>query len=129
MEDDKLKNLFAGFDPELSDDAHFMSQVVRSLQAVEFAKQQCARVQRVNRISVAVASIVGFLCGMAFTLSYPYLLSLLDGFRDMGRDVAWMISEYGDLMVWIICSVFTCVLTYVGYDLSQLVLSMQLSQE
>ena len=106
-----------------------MSQVARSLQAVEFAKQQCAQVQRINRISVAVASIVGFLCGMAFTLSYPYLLSLLDGFRDMGRDVAWMISEYGSLMVWVMCSVATCIITYVGYDISQFALTVQQYQD
>ena len=123
MEDDKLKDLFAGFNPPMDDDRHFMSQIERSLQAVEMAKNQCAEIKRRNSKAVIVASFVGFVCGVVFTLCYPYMLSVLQGLNDMGAEVAWAISNYGNLMVWIMCSIATCALTFVGYDISLAALS------
>lgn len=118
MEDDKLKNLFTGFNPQLSDDNLFMSQLERSLQAVEFAKNHCAEVKRQNRLAIIISAIVGFICGVTFTLCYPYLLNMLEGIKAVSTDVAWMINQYGSLMVWTVCSIATCLLTFVGYDIS-----------
>ena len=125
MEDDKLKDLFAGFNPPMGDNNQFMSKLERNLQAVEFAKTHCAEARRKNRVAVVVASFVGFVCGVVFTLCYPYLLGLIDGFKDVSSDVAWAVDKYGDVMVWAVCSIATCVLTYASYDISQIALTLR----
>ena len=125
MEDYQLKDLFAGFNPPMGDDNQFMSKLERNLQAVEFAKTHCAEARRKNRVAVIVASIVGFVCGVVFTLCYPYLLGLIDGFKDVSSDVAWAVDKYGDVMVWAVCSIATCVLTYASYDISQIALTLR----
>lgn len=125
MKEDQLKDLFAGFNPPMGDDNQFMSELERNLQAVEFAKIHCAEARRKNRVAVIVASIVGFVCGVVFTLCYPYLLGLIDGFKDVSSDVAWAVDKYGDVMVWAVCSIATCVLTYASYDISQIALTLR----
>ena len=125
MEDDQLKDLFAGCNPPKGDDNQFMSKLERNLLAVEFAKTHCAEARRKNRVAVIVASIVGFVCGVVFTLCYPYLLGLIDGFKDVSSDVAWAVDKYGDVMVWAVCSIATCVLTYASYDISQIALTLR----
>ncbi len=125
MKEDQLKDLFAGFNPPMGDDNQFMSKLERNLQAVEFAKIHCAEARRKNRVAVIVASIVGFVCGVVFTLCYPYLLGLIDGFKDVSSDVAWAVDKYGDVMVWAVCSIATCVLTYASYDISQIALTLR----
>lgn len=125
MKDDQLKDLFAGFNPPMGDDNQFMSKLERNLQAVEYAKMHCAQTRRKNRVAVVVASFVGFVCGVVFTLCYPYLLSLVDGFKDVSLDVAWAVDKYGDVMVWAVCSIATCVLTYASYDISQIALTLR----
>lgn len=125
MEDDQLKDLFAGFNPPMGDNNQFMSKLERNLLAVEFAKTHCAEARRKNRVAVIVASIVGFVCGVVFTLCYPYLLGLIDGFKDVSSDVAWAVDKYGDVMVWAVCSIATCVLTYASYDISQIALTLR----
>lgn len=125
MEDDQLKDLFAGFNPPMGDDNQFMSKLERNLQAVEYAKMYCAQTRRKNRVAVVVASFVGFVCGVVFTLCYPYFLSLVDGFKDVSLDVAWAVDKYGDVMVWAVCSIATCVLTYASYDISQIALTLR----
>ena len=125
MEDDQLKDLFAGFNPPMGDDNQFMSKLKRNMQAVEFAKTHCAEARRKNCLAVVVASIVGFVCGVVFTLCYPYLLGLIDGFKDVSSDVAWAVDKYGDVMVWAVCSIATCVLTYASYDISQIALTLR----
>lgn len=125
MEDNQLKDLFAGFNPPMGDDNQFMSKLERNLQAVEFAKTHCAEARRKNRVAVIVASIVGFVCGVVCTLCYPYLLGLIDGFKDVSSDVAWAVDKYGDVMVWAVCSIATCVLTYASYDISQIALTLR----
>lgn len=125
MEDDQLKDLFAGFNPPMGDNNQFMSKLERNLQAVEFAKTHCAEARRKNRVAVVVASFVGFVCGVVFTLCYPYLLGLIDEFKDVSPDVAWAVDKYGDVMVWAVCSIATCVLTYASYDISQIALTLR----
>ncbi len=40
MEEDKLKDIFKDFNPDLSSDSDFMSRLERSMKAVEIVKHQ-----------------------------------------------------------------------------------------
>lgn len=73
MDDDKLKELFSGFEPELSPDSQFMSRLQRRMEAVELVKTHSAALRRRNKIAVVVAAVSGFVTGVVMTLLYPLI--------------------------------------------------------
>lgn len=81
MEDDKLKALFADFQPELSSDSLFMNRLERNMESVEIVKRRMEEMRTRNRRAVAVAAIVGFVVGFLFSLTLPYLSGLVAGWQ------------------------------------------------
>ncbi|MDE5814142.1 MAG: hypothetical protein K2H72_07645 [Muribaculaceae bacterium] len=89
MEEDKLKDLFKSYDPELSSSRDFIERLERNLNVVELIHRDNAAVLKRNRIAVAIASVAGFITGVVFSLLLPYievfvnflLSSLLSAFR------------------------------------------------
>lgn len=81
MEDDKLKALFADFQPELSSDSLFMNRLERNMESVEIVKRRMEEMRARNRRAVAVAAIVGFVVGFLFSLTLPYLSDLVAGWQ------------------------------------------------
>lgn len=77
MEEDKLKSLFADFQPELSSDRQFMSCLERNMESVEIVKRRMAEMRARNRRAIAVAAVVGFVVGFLFSLALPYLSGLV----------------------------------------------------
>lgn len=77
MEEDKIKELFSGYDPDISSGIAFMERLERNLNAVELIHQENSEVLKRNRIAVAMASMAGFLTGVIFTLLFPYIDSLV----------------------------------------------------
>lgn len=90
MEDDKLKSMLTNFEPELSSDFQFMSKLERSLNSVEILKQHAAEVRSRNKKAVVLAAVLGFIVGMLFSLSLPYLSSAV---------AEWQLSLPGDSML------------------------------
>lgn len=81
MEDDKLKSLFANFEPELSSDFRFMNKLQRNLNSVEMIKQHNAEVRARSKKAVAIAAVVGFIVGFMFSLSLPYLTDAVSNWQ------------------------------------------------
>lgn len=77
MEDDKLRSLFADFQPELSSDRQFMSCLMQNMESVEIVKRRMAEMRARNRRAIAVAAVVGFVVGFLFSLALPYLSGLV----------------------------------------------------
>ncbi len=75
MEEDKIKDLFRGYNPELSSDSIFMSRLQRNMKGVELLKQQTAAARCRNKTAVLVASISGFIVGILLTLLIPHLFT------------------------------------------------------
>ncbi len=75
MEEDKIKDLFRGYNPELSSDSIFMSRLLRNMKGVELLKQQTAAARCRNKTAVLVASISGFIVGILLTLLIPHLFT------------------------------------------------------
>lgn len=73
MEDDKIKDLFQCFQPELLSDSQFISKLVRNMDAVEIVKQQATIMRKRNRIAVVVAAFSGFVMGVILTLLFPLI--------------------------------------------------------
>lgn len=73
-EDDKIKDLFSDFQPELStSDGDFLAQLRRSMAAVELVRRQHLARRRDSRKALAVAALTGFAVGVIFTLLIPFV--------------------------------------------------------
>ncbi len=74
MEDDKLKDIFRDFDPDLSSSLQFISKLQRNMEAVEIVRQYNAALRRRNKLAVAIAGLCGFAVGVTLTLLYPFIV-------------------------------------------------------
>ncbi len=81
MEDDKLKDIFREFDPELSSSFQFMSRLQKNMEAVEIVKQYHAAQRRRNRWAVAIAGVAGFAVGVIMTLLFPLITEWIASFN------------------------------------------------
>lgn len=108
MNDDKLKDIFAGFNPEISDSANFMSRLSRNLELAEIARQRIEATRRRSKRAVVIAAIAGFCGGVMSTLCYPALQRLISVFSvDASPTLSYMLL-----------SALTIGLTYAAYDLA-----------
>lgn len=82
MEDERLKEIFSGYDPKLSSSVDFMERLDRNLKAVELIHRENESVMKRNRIAVVLASLAGFITGVIFTLLFPYLHGLVNSVAD-----------------------------------------------
>ncbi|MBD5171560.1 MAG: hypothetical protein HDT07_06100 [Bacteroidales bacterium] len=72
-EDDKIKELFTGFNPAMDSDRDFMDRLTRSLDSVEMIRERATELRRRNRRAVVAAALVGFVTGIAFTLAMTFI--------------------------------------------------------
>lgn len=117
MEEDKIKDIFQRYDPDLSSSMAFMERLERNMDAIEFIHKENAAVMKRNRIAVYVATCLGFISGIIFTLLLPYLKDMIGSVME-AIPVAFfqsVISGYTTAISWIIigaASVFIAVNTY-----------------
>ncbi len=81
MEDDRLKDIFKEFDPELSSSFQFMSRLQKNMEAMEIVKQYNAAQRRRNRWAVAIAGVAGFAVGVIMTLLFPFITEWIASFN------------------------------------------------
>lgn len=111
MEDDKLKKLFDDFRPALSSDSQFMARLQRSLEAVEFVRQQNALYRRRNRMAVAIAALCGFVMGVVVTLMFPLFGDLLASIPAKASFISLETMEIARRTILWLAVAFTSVLT------------------
>jgi hypothetical protein len=73
MEDDKLRNLFNDFQPELSSSSKFMAKLQKNMEMIEFLKQHDIALKRCNKLAVVIAAVSGFVMGVILTLLFPLI--------------------------------------------------------
>ncbi len=122
MEEDRLKDLFKEYKPELSSQVSFIERLERNLNAVEIVHKENARAIRRNKIAVLVASVVGFVTGFIFSYLTPFIEVALSRLSGYCPDINWLytLNEYADyrqVASWMIIgaiSVFASIGTYNG---------------
>lgn len=117
FEDNELRSLFAGFNPPMSSDAHFLDRLQTSLKAVESARAELAAMRRSNRRAVIIAAFAGFIMGVIATLAMPHLLSLASGFAASlpAGIVTGALADNLPIIAWVLTAaiiVFTALNTY-----------------
>ena len=81
MEDDKFKDIFKEFNPELSSSFQFMTKLKKNMEAVEIVKLYNGAQKKRNKMAVALAGVCGFAMGVILTLLYPLIEEMLASFR------------------------------------------------
>ncbi|MDE6561407.1 MAG: hypothetical protein K2K75_08515 [Muribaculaceae bacterium] len=120
MEEDRLKDIFKEYEPDLSSRMAFMERLERNLNAVEIIHRENALATKRNRLAVICASIVGFLVGFLFSFALPYISNMIAEFEDFISTNSVLsnlnaIPEFQSVIAWIIIgavSVFTSIGTY-----------------
>lgn len=77
MEDDKIKDLFAGFNPELKDDFSFMTRLKQNMEAVEIVRRHNAELRKRGKKAVIFAAIAGFVTGLLFSFTLPFINEII----------------------------------------------------
>ena len=119
MEEQRIKDIFRSYDPELSSSMAFMDRLERNLYAVEMIHRENEAVMKRNRIAVAVAAATGFITGVVFTLIFPYIKAIVQSMMaavmtefNLPSD---HYSEYAMTISWLLIggiSVFAALYTY-----------------
>jgi hypothetical protein len=80
MEDDKLRNLFNDFQPELSSSSQFMTKLQKNMEMVEILKQHDIALKKRNKLAVVIAAVSGFVMGVILTLLFPLITNWVSTF-------------------------------------------------
>ncbi len=81
MEDDKIKDIFKDFNPELSPDNQFLQRLERNIEIAEEIKRQNAAFHKNSRRAVVYAALAGFVTGALLMLLLPTATSIITVFN------------------------------------------------
>ncbi|MDE5849676.1 MAG: hypothetical protein K2H38_06000 [Muribaculaceae bacterium] len=120
MEEDKIKDIFSNYDPELTSSLEFMERLERNLDAVELIHRENAAVMKRNRIAVTVAAIAGFLSGILFTLLLPYLMDMIQSLITTlpGMTAQNINPGYAQALSWILIGAASVFIAVNAYDIT-----------
>ena len=120
MEDDKLKDLFAGFKPELPPERDFMARLERQLDAIEAVRLQMERDKADNRRALYISSVTAFVAGFLFSLALPAIGRLLLIFVHAlpSSDACAFLTENITAAAWILVALATIFIAINTYDIA-----------
>ena len=97
MEEDKIKDLFAGYDPQLSSDFRFMNRLESNMRSVELVKEHHREEIKINRKALMIAAVVGFVCGFLFSMALPAIGEAMMNMRQAvaaGSFLGFVVQNY-----------------------------------
>jgi hypothetical protein len=119
MKDDKLRELFSNFQPELSPSFQFTTKLLKKMEAVEIVKQHNATLKKRNRLAVAIAALCGFIMNMVLYLIFPLInnsassLSIPSPYLLLNS-----ITIDSSFVVWIVMAVISVIITRNVYEIA-----------
>ena len=115
--EENLKELFVNFKPQLTPENEFVSNLFRTIDAIEVVKEEMSKTRRYNKVALGISSGVGFLCGVLATILFPYLnpaiINLFSSFEAL--PVNFTIQEVNLVIYWGVVgcvSVFSSLMAY-----------------
>lgn len=120
MEEEKIKDMFRKYDPDLSSSMAFMERLERNLNAVEMIHRENNAVMRRNRLAVALAACAGFISGVIFTLLLPYITDMIESGLEAieGLGTYSDFSVYPQVISWCIIGAISVFIAVNTYDIS-----------
>ncbi|MDE6480649.1 MAG: hypothetical protein K2L45_10305 [Muribaculaceae bacterium] len=129
MEDDKIKDIFKDFDPELSSSFQFMAKLQKNMEAVEIIRRYNAAQKRRNKWAVAIAGACGFAMGVILTLLFPMIVDWISSFKISLPllNAATMAIDFS-YIAWILVAAVSVLTALWVYELASAKLSPKLVQ-
>lgn len=118
-ENDEIKDLFAGFNPQVGGSRDFMNRLSRNLDTIDMIKKHNIAVRRVNRMAAVIAVIAGFAAGVAATMLLPVLKGAVGNVETPG--ISFFFMSTPDLVqtgLWLLVGVVSVLVALSAYDLS-----------
>jgi hypothetical protein len=117
MDEDRLKNLFNNFNPELSPDKLFMDKLQENLDLVEIIRQHNVDLKTQNIKACIIAALVGFIVGILFSFALPYIETSINNLQSMLKigTLLWLITNNYLIITWLAIgavSTFIAINTY-----------------
>lgn len=117
MEEDRIKELFREYDPNVSSSMAFIERLEQNLDAVEMIHRENAAVMKRNKVAVCSAACAGFISGVIFTMLLPYITNIIRSGMESLTSPAGQpgLPDYPQVISWILIgavSVFVAVNTY-----------------
>jgi hypothetical protein len=109
MEDDKLRNLFNDFQPELSSSSQFMAKLQKNMEMVEILKQHDIALKKRNKLAVVIAAVSGFVMGVILTLLFPLIGDRVSTFSVSLMHITNLTIDYS-FVAWIVMT-GACIIT------------------
>ena len=81
MDDDKIKQLFDSFNPQMPPADDFMAELERNMNSVEVIYEQTMALARRRRRAAVLAALVGVAVGVVLTLLLPAMVSIVGDLR------------------------------------------------
>ena len=127
MEDDKIRDLFKGFEPDLSSDVSFMNRLRCKLDSVELVRQHHAAVKARSRKAVVIAAMAGFVAGCLCSLALPYVGTAVASWRMSMPDesLLTLLADYYQVLAWLVIGGMAMMTAMNAYDLSLAVMKMR----
>lgn len=115
-DDDKIRDLFGDFQPNLSNSQDFISTTIHRLEGYDLVKSQLVRRNRIFTLKCILSAVIGFISGMIMTFFFTYI-------NDFIRNVLIMIStsvsmpeiEIAETITWCFISIFTLCAVFISY--------------
>lgn len=118
-ENDEIKELFAGFNPQVGGSRDFMNRLSRNLDTIDMIKKHNIAVRRVNRMAAVIAVIAGFAAGVAATMLLPVLKAAVGTVETPG--ISFFFMSTPDLVqagLWLLVGVVSVLVALSAYDVS-----------
>lgn len=86
-DDDKIRQLFADFNPHLTSDSAFIDRLNKAMDSVEMIRQRSAEQRRRNRRAVVIAAVAGFAAGAVTSAVMPFVDTFVAEIFDWMPDI------------------------------------------
>lgn len=117
MEDEKIKELFSNFQPELSPSYKFMNNLQKKMEMMDELQRYSAILRRRNRVAVVVAALSGFVSGVITTLLLPLIVSWFSTLSLPHLQISGMMID-GSILGWIAIAGTSVITALSVYDLA-----------
>ena len=126
MEDQKINKIFEEFNPKLSSDTQFLSELRMRMLAVELVKKRHATQLRHNRIAIAVAAATGFIFGMICSIFLPIFSDTLVSYSlTISEHMLFDIKGNWQLVGWSVSTIASIFISINAYELTKAILKRQ----
>lgn len=121
MEDNKLKDLFAKFEPDLSSSTSFMSKLQNNLDQVEIVRQHNAHISANRKKAIVIAACIGFIVGILFSSALPYINTIIMNLQPTVPSYSLLkplTDNYLKVLTWGLIAGTTALISLNAYNLS-----------